>query len=732
MIYRVAIPSPLRRLFDYLPATDAPEPSITPGCRVLVPFGRRSVVGVVVAVETQSNQPANRLRPIEEILDTEPPVPATLFQLYLWAARYYQHPVGDALTQMLPALLRQPGPLPTGHETAWQLTRHGKGLPETALTRAPKQQKLLNLLQNGSITNAQIRAVGISRAIIRALADKNLIEEVSVEPTIKTVASGTGQCDVPFTLSDEQQLAVDSIVLDGFQPSLLQGETGSGKTEIYLQAIARVLARGRQALVLVPEINLTPQTVARFTDRFGDQIAVMHSGLTDHERWRAWNRMRTGQAPILIGTRSAVFTPLANPGIIIVDEEHDNAYKQQEGFRYSARDFALMRGQTEKIPVILGSATPSLESLLNAKQGRYQHLRLLHRPAGVKKPQWQLVDIRGLELSAGFSSQAIDAMGSALEGGQQVLVFLNRRGFAPQMLCHQCGWVAECRHCSTRMTTHMQYRQLLCHHCEARQPVPDRCPQCQSEHLVFVGQGTERSESILNNLFPNTPIIRVDRDTTRRKDAMRRVIADVDRGQPCILVGTQMLAKGHHFPNVTLAVLLDIDGGLFSADFRATERMGQLITQVAGRAGRGDQPGVVMLQSHLCDHPLVSQLCSEGYDAFANTLLRERKMVDLPPFVPMALIRAESEHADRASGFLAHARRRAESIFPPSATMRYLGPLPAPMERRQGRYRYQLTVTARSRPALQQLLSELCPSLEAEPSARQVRWSVDVDPADLT
>jgi len=731
-IYRVAVPSPLRRLFDYLPPAEGSDRPV-PGGRVTVPFGRRQVTAMVIAVASHSDQQLAKLKPVSAVLDREPLIPAPLLQFYLWASDYYQHPVGDALASILPALLRQ-GASAAGETAAyWQLSRHGLGLPATALSRAKKQQQLLQLLMSRTrLSTRAITDAGISRDSLRALVDKGLVESVT-EPVPRAAAPLAEPllAETPLELRPEQQRALDSLVFDRFNGYLLQGETGSGKTEIYLQAIAEVVRHGRQALVLIPEINLTPQTLGRFRQRFDCEIAVLHSGLTDRERLLAWQAARDGRARILLGTRSAVFTPLAAPGIIIVDEEHDGSYKQQDGFRYSARDLAVMRGSRENIPVILGSATPSLESLANCERGRYQLLTLTERPAGVEKPRWRLLDVRRSELRAGFSAPLIDAIGETLANGNQALVFLNRRGYSPLIVCHDCGWLAECPRCSARLTVHLRHRRLLCHHCEFQQPLPDRCPDCASHNLTFVGQGTERGEAVLGELFPEVPVLRIDRDTTRRKGTMENLLDEVNRGQPCILVGTQMLAKGHHFPHVTLAALLDVDGGLFSADFRAIERMGQLITQVAGRAGREHKPGAVILQSHLCDHPLLGQLTLEGYGAFAATLLAQRRLAGLPPYSHLALMRAEAESGDGAEQFLQLVRHQLETLSPPTPALRYLGPLPSPMERRNDRYRFQLAVFADQRADLHPLISRLCLWLEGERSARKVRWSVDMDPQDM-
>jgi len=547
-------------------------------------------------------------------------------------------------------------------------------------------------------------------------------------PALLLPSSSTA--DRPPALNAEQQAALDALQasLGTFGVSLLDGVTGSGKTEVYLGLIDAVLARGEQALVLVPEIGLTPQLLARFRARFAVPIAVLHSGLSDRERLDAWLAAREGEACIVIGTRSAVFTPLARPGVIILDEEHDASFKQQEGFRYSARDVAVKRGQLEGIPVLLGSATPSLETLHNARQGRYAHHRLSERAGIAEPPQVAVLDVRAQPMNHGLSMALVNAVRRHLEADGQVLLFLNRRGYAPTLLCHECGWVATCRRCDAHMTLFAGQRRLRCHHCGAERPADPACPACGSEALRPLGAGTERLEEALQGLFPDTGIARIDRDTTRRKGAMQAMLDEVHAGRARILVGTQMLAKGHHFPEVTLVGLIDIDQGLFSADFRATERMAQLITQVAGRAGRAERPGQVLIQTHHPEHPLLQRLLAEGYAAFAQAALEERRQANLPPYSYLALLRAEAADPSLPLAFLQHARELAEGL---GARGVQLGPIPAPMERRAGRVRAQLLLQAAQRGALHRLLAPWLLQLEGDKLGRKVRWSLDVDPQEM-
>ncbi|CAI8304311.1 MAG: Primosomal protein N' [Porticoccaceae bacterium UBA1117] len=733
LIVRVAVLSPLRRLFDYLIPNNVveawPDCKAEVGCRVMVPFGRREVVGLVVEHITTSELSLDQLKPVNRLLDSGPLLPSKLLTLFSWAANYYQHPIGDALFGMLPVLLRKGEPLPILGTRYWQLTNKGKGLGSDSLKRARSQKELIDrLLSNGACADS-ILVSDFSRAIITTLESKQLIEsfqhantKISTQNILKQDA---------LTLHDSQRLVLDSIDQHSFNCYLLDGVTGSGKTEIYLQAIEQTLRYDRQALVLIPEISLTPQTEKRFRDRFNVPIVTLHSGLTDKQRLAAWTSAKRGSAQIVLGTRSAIFTPLARPGLIIVDEEHDQSYKQQEGFRYSARDLAVSRAHKESISVILGSATPSIESLNNCATGRYNHLILTDRAGTAKQPNWSLVDLKSEKSEAGIAASTLSAISQTVEQGHQVLVFLNRRGFAPAIICHHCGWSAECHNCDSRLTVHRARNRLICHHCDYQQRVPHLCPGCQGQELISLGEGTERSEEYLEKCFPQTKVLRVDRDSTRKKGAMQEVFEIGSSGEPCILIGTQMLAKGHHFANVTLVAVLDADSGLFSPDFRSHERLGQLLTQVAGRSGRGDLPGRVIIQTHQPQHPLLEMLIGSGYSFFAQQIMAERKITQLPPFRHMAVIRAESDRANEAEKFLRTARNIAEGINHPSPLISYLGPLPAMLEKRAGRYRFVLQIDASKRSILQVLLDALIVELNLHKDARRVRWSIDVDPQEM-
>ncbi|MDF2181649.1 primosomal protein N' [Neptuniibacter sp. CAU 1671] len=729
-ILRLAIPSPLRRLFDYLPPDGTEADDLQPGMRFKVTFGRRETIGLLVEITSSSEIPANKLKPARELLDATPVLPPTIMELARWAAGYYHHPEGDALHQALPVALRHGDPCDYRHSWFWHADKEAS--LECLPGNAHRQRSLLEVLlaHPQGISQEALKAEGFDPAPLKNLLNKGLAHREQHNPyALSAQPEILRQPALP--LNQEQQSALTGITAHaGFQTNLLDGVTGSGKTEVYLQAIAHCLHQGKQALVLVPEIGLTPQTIARFKARFNVPIAALHSGLTDRQRLDGWLAAKDGHARIIIGTRSAIFTPMAAPGMLIIDEEHDTSFKQQEGFRYSARDLAVYRGRLENIPVILGSATPALESLHNALEGRYHWLKLTERAGHSLPPAFELLDIRQQPLTDGLSEPLIARIRHHLHQGTQVLVFLNRRGYAPSLMCHDCGWIADCSRCDAHLTLHRQPPRLHCHHCDTQQPVPHHCPQCQSTEIMPMGAGTERTEQTLQSLFPNTPVLRVDRDSTQRKNAMHQITEQVATGKPCILLGTQMLAKGHHFPRVTLVAIINADGGLFSADFRGMERTAQLILQVAGRAGRADHPGQVVMQTHHADHPMLQSLVSQGYDAFATLELQHRHLANLPPYHHYAILRAEATQRGRADAFLSALRQQFTSHLQTSHACQWLGPFPSPMEKRGGLFRAQLMLHAADRKPLHQLLQQLCSFLEQHPEARKVRWSIDVDPAD--
>ncbi|HEX5339511.1 MAG TPA: primosomal protein N' [Gammaproteobacteria bacterium] len=726
---RVAVPSPLYKAFDYLPPTGADTAALTPGTRVSVPFGGRDVVGILLDTPAQTGVPKSKLKRAHRILDTTPPIPADMLALARWAAEYYRHPPGEVMQLLMPAALRQGKPARVAGTDIWRITEAGAQADPSLLHHAPRQAALLTVLRDQPDAGCDAVRLDSSQprwnAAMRALIERGWAEKTRRE--IEPPAAGD-IADSDVALNPAQAAAVGKVTAAGghYHAFLLDGVTGSGKTEVYLESIAAVLRTGRQALVLVPEIGLTPQLLARFRARFGT-VAVFHSGLSDSERLDAWLAARDGRARIVIGTRSAVFVPLQQPGIIVVDEEHDASFKQQDGFRYSARDLAVVRARFSAIPVLLGSATPSLESIHNVRQQRYTRLELPERAGNARHPSLRLLDIRSRWLDEGLSNLLLDAIRRHLDAHGQALLFLNRRGYAPTLMCHACGKVIGCKRCDARMTLHGS-QHLQCHHCGAQRGLPANCEQCGAAEFDFFGQGTERIEAALARLFPDAGVVRIDRDSTRRKGAMETLLAGVRDGSHRILIGTQMLAKGHDFPNVTLVGILDADQGLFGVDFRASERMAQLVMQVAGRAGRAERPGEVMIQTHHPAHPLLTHLVREGYASFADAALEDRRMAGLPPFAAMALLRAEAPSAAAPQAFLDAARTLLSAAC--GRQVEVLGPVPAPMARRAGRYRAQLMLLAARRPPLQTGLAEALPQLQSLQQARRVRWSIDVDPAE--
>jgi primosomal protein N' (replication factor Y) len=725
-ILRIAVPSPLYRSFDYLPPADTDPDTLQPGIRVRVPFGRRSVVGVLLETSTHPAVELQKLKRAQQVLDSHALLNADVLAMVQWASAYYQHPIGEALAAALPVLLRRGQHPETTAISAWRLTPEGRTIDLATLGRAARQAAVMRALQ-ASPDGIDRTLLDAPASVLHTLGERGWIESFCRTPAAASpkVATARGH-----RLNPAQQLAVDCILgqLDSFAPFLLEGVTGSGKTEVYLTLIEQILQRGQQALVLVPEIGLTPQLVARFSKRFPVPLALLHSGLGDRERLAAWQQARSGTAPIVIGTRSAIFTPLARPGLIVVDEEHDASLKQQDGFRYSARDLAVWRARRLGIPVVLGSATPSLESLLNAREQRYQLLDLPERTGAARLPDFEILDIRQQPLEHGLSPPLVRRIRQHLDADGQVLLFLNRRGFAPVLMCYDCDWVAECRRCDARMTWHQRDGRLHCHHCGSQRPVDTVCPQCGGSDLHPMGQGTERVEQALAEQFPEVERLRIDRDTTRRKGELDKLLERARSGKARLLLGTQMLAKGHHFPAVTLVGILDADHGLFSTDFRGSERMAQQIVQVAGRAGRHDRPGVVIIQTRHPEHPLLQLLVRQGYPAFARAALAEREAAQLPPVTSIALLRAEAADAQLPMEFLEAARTVIAAQDTCSVTA--WGPVPASMERRAGRFRAQLLLQSARRGDLQRLLSTLVLQLETDRRARRVRWSIDVDPAD--
>jgi len=739
IICRVALAIPLHKQFDYLlPAYLHPEDlNSLIGSRVLVPFGggHRKQVGVITATPAQSDYAIEKLKSISQLLDQQALLSHSLYKLLNWAAIYYQHPFGDVFQQAIPTLLRKGKPATFKAQEFWKLKQADIDISQ--LTRAKKQYQAAQLLQVSALSYDQLKENNVSRATLNSLQEKQLVTRYEEIPASNLEwAESLQELQQKPQLSTEQALAITSVTqqLNKFKCYLLEGITGSGKTEVYLNILKAVLEKGQQALIIVPEIGLTPQTIKRFKARFNVPIYLKHSALNEQQQLETWLHAKQGSAAIVIGTRSAIFSDFKNLGLIILDEEHDASFKQQDSFRYHARDFAIKRASQENIPILLGSATPAFESLNNALSGRYQHLFLTHRAGNATPPRNDLINLTGLPLKSGLSPQLIELMQQHLDKNNQVILFLNRRGYAPVLMCHECGWLAKCQRCDAFYTYHKSANYLHCHHCMATHPVPEQCHDCGSTNLHSTGVGTEQLEETLTQLFPDHKTVRIDRDNTRKKDSFNEYLNDINSGKYKILLGTQMLAKGHHFPDVTLVALVDVDGALFSNDFRASERLGQLFTQVAGRAGRAEKKGQVVLQTFHPEHNLLQELVNNGYGDFSRSALQERKMAQLPPFSYQALIRAESLNATQAENFLTLCKQTLNQIAQNnkvSDRLLILGPIAASMERRAGKYRFQLLIQSEQRVLVTKTLNIALAHFEKIPEGRKVRWSIDVDPIDF-
>ncbi|PHI41204.1 primosomal protein N' [Actinobacillus succinogenes] len=730
---RVALAVPLMRFFDYLLPDGL---SLEIGSRVVVPFGRQKRVAIAVDFPLQSELPAEQLKQILAVLDEKTIFNAPLWSLLNWAAGYYQAPLGEALFSALPVKLRNGESAVEKSKIFWKLTALGEqALTDGALNRAKKQLEaarslILAPLEKGNNPFAA--------SIWSALKEKALITEFeqaveSVDWQKKLGELALTKTENRLTLNKQQALALSRLLFQqGFQAFLLDGVTGSGKTEIYLQFIEETLKKNRQVLVLVPEIGLAPQTVRRFRARFNVEIDVLHSNLNDSQRLQVWRRAKNGQSAIVIGTRSALFTPFRDLGAILLDEEHEASFKQQDGWRYHARDLAVVYAKQLDIPVVLGSATPSLESLHNVNQGKYTHIVLSQRAGQAKTAESQLIDLKKQSVVNGLSGTLLRKMDEHLQKGNQVLLFLNRRGFAPVLLCHECGWMCCCPHCDKPFTYHQRQRVMRCHHCASQRPIPMQCADCGSTHLITTGLGTEQLEQTLKERFPHYGITRIDRDSTARKGTLESHLDDIKQGKSRILIGTQMLAKGHHFPDVTLVALINVDGSLFSMDFRAEERLAQLYVQVAGRAGRAEKPGEVLLQTHYPEHPLLRRLLNDGYAAFAREALDMRRTMGLPPFSFQALFKAQSRQSAAAERLLTqiadYFQRWKQAKNQPH--LQILGAMPAPFAKKADQFRWQLLLQHPSRAWLQRALADFYRNWENKPS--QVRLNLDVDPQDLT
>lgn len=727
---QVAIPVPMRQLFTYkLPATLNVNP-IKLGERVIVPFGARQVVAIVLSIDEETEYAPEKIKSILSRVNDNFIFSSELLTFLQRCANYYHHPIGDVFQQALPVLLRQIKQPDVELPEIWLVHDLPNNVDKvSALKRSPKQAELLaTIKQHTNMTWPELLTLGFTKAQLNALVKKDLIYSTSRTIELFSWQDSALNQDNKLQLSTEQAVIVATIkeMNDTFSCHLIDGITGSGKTEVYLQAMEQILADNKQVLVLVPEIGLTPQTLTRFEQRFNVPICLHHSGLNNKERLQTWLEAQRGSAAIVIGTRSAVFTPLHDLGMIIVDEEHDASFKQQDSFRYHGRDIAILRARQLNIPILLGTATPSFESLQNALTGRYCYHQLKKRAGSASIAKITLIDVAQQQMEHGLSGTLKQAINNTLARGEQALIFLNRRGYAPAINCQECHWIADCQRCNKPYTLHQKQRLLICHHCGSQKRIPVQCPSCGSVRIKSLGQGTEQLEERISELFPEYSAIRIDRDSTRKKGELAKLLQQVNNKEHQLLIGTQMLAKGHHFPDVTLVAVLDVDGALFSYDFRAAEHMAQLLVQVSGRAGRASKPGKVMVQSHYPEHPLLQDLVNNGYQHFAKHALIERQQALLPPFSFQALFRAEATYPSYPEKFL---RALSEIAL---EGCQFAGPVPAAMEKKAGKFRYHLILQAKSRKQLHEGVSQLVHASSHNEWLSKVRWSVDIDPIDLS
>ncbi len=724
-ILNIVLDVPLNRSFDYLSGGFVARI----GSRVIVSFAGRSLVGVVVGLADSSDFPIEKLKAVSHVFD-DMVFNAESLKLLKFCADYYHYPLGQALMSALPLRLRQLKPAVSRKAFAYSL------LPNADLSQIPVKKVVLHRILTALHTAPMLGAgelAFISSSWKKAILELKILGLVS-EHEVLAVKASMPSSNVEPTLNDEQTSAIQEVLAltNQFKPWLLHGITGSGKTEVYIQILRQILQNNdAQVLVLVPEINLTPQLEARFRSRLSQYpLVTLHSNLSESERLQNWLAASTGAAKIVIGTRLSVFTPMPQLKLIVIDEEHDGSYKQQDGMRYHARDVAMVRAKQLNIPIILGSATPSLETWHNSQKGQYGLLTLKARAVeNAQLPNIFCIDIAKSPTENGLSPILINALRERLSRGEQSLLFLNRRGYAPVLHCNACQWASACTRCSAKLVVHLSQKRLKCHHCGHEQKIPLNCPSCGNADIRPVGQATQRLEQTLQSMLPNARIARVDRDSMRSKDALTEVLTSVHAGEIDILVGTQMLAKGHDFPNLTFVAVLDTDSALYSPDFRASEKLFAQLMQVAGRAGRAEKAGEVLIQTAFPQHALFDALRSQDYVSFANELLHERQAMQFPPASFFALLRAESNRFSEVEKFLHLARNAARNLNNNDVMVYDI--IRPQMERLKGMERGQLLLQANSRAALQRLLKAWIPEIKGFLLANKVRWSIDIDPLEF-
>ena len=718
MIYhRIAVNVPLSDgLLTYSHSEPLPQ-----GTRVLVPFRNKTVVGIAWETDIAPDMDAARILGVQTTFLDEPPLPESWRDLLSFTSRYYHYPTGQAVFAALPQGLKETRAVEIPQPPLFYALNEAGRAQTPPPARFNKKAALWDALLSGGMTMAALKQVNAQAAkLVEDWAERGWIETTeAAKPVLRSSE---------FQLNANQQQASDEIqtAFGSFQPFLLYGITGSGKTEVYFDAMAKVLAQGRQVLFLLPEINLTPQLLKRVEDRFADvPTAVLHSQMAAGKRTQDYLRAMLGQAKLVIGTRLAVFTPLPDVGLIVVDEEHDGSFKQDNELRYHARDLAVWRAKQSGCPVVLGSATPSLESWHKAQSGAYRLLQLTERAhAAAQLPQVDILNVGRLKLDNGFSPQALQLLKQNFEAGGMSLVYLNRRGFAPALFCGDCGHTFGCPNCSAKMVLHQRARQLRCHHCDHREPIPFKCPDCGNQDLTAVGHGTQRVEETLRAFLPKAAVVRVDRDSTAHKNDWADLYRRIADNEIDILVGTQMLAKGHDFARLNLVIVLNADGSLYSADFRAPERLFAELMQVSGRAGRADKPGKVLIQTQLPEHPVFAAVKAQNYAVFAENELKERQMFAMPPFGFQTAVRADAPRVADAMEFLNAAKETLASLLPESVSQ--FGAAPMLMVRLAERERAQIFLESPSRQDLHRAVSLWVQVLQQNRDGK-IRWSVDVD-----
>ncbi len=723
-IISIAVPMAIRERFDYLCKNNVPTPR--PGTRIRVPFGKNYLIGIVLGKHTNTNIPIGKLKYISSIIDNKPVISKDLLDILKWCSEYYHHPIGDVIKHALPSHIRRGGKAEIVPKIGWKITNLGKKSIHKIKKNAHKQIETLNAcMHNNIVTSKIIKDNNLTNASINALYKKNYITKEIILDEIK---HNLNKINRPNLTSDQKKV-IKSIIStkENYKAFLLKGVTGSGKTEVYLRLIEEEIKNDRQSLLLVPEIGLTPQLVSRLKDRFGKVLSIMHSGLTEKERYNSWLDSYLSKSKVIVGTRSAIFAPLPKLGLIIVDEEHDQSYKQQDGFRYSARDIAIYRAKTTNTKVLLASATPSFESLHNSNIGKYSLLNMPKRVGKAGKPKIKVIDQNKHASNNIISTPLILAIKKHINNKNQVLLFLNRRGYAPVLFCKECKKTEGCTRCDSNMTIHKKNQLVICHHCGEYKKLSITCNYCKSNR-VSLGSGTQRVVEDLSLIFPETQITRLDKDSTSKKGSLVKILETIESGYSQIIVGTQMLTKGHDFPNLTMVGILNTDQGILGTDFRSSEKLAQTLIQVAGRAGRRSTPGEVLIQTHFPNHPLISSLISDNYESFEKESLIARKNSNWPPYSHIITLRAKSVNKRKLFIFL---KTVATLSKMKKLKVNILGPAPAIIEKKFNKFHAQLLFQSKNRKLLHMLVREVVLEIGKLRKNSQIYWNLDVDPIEL-